>query len=98
MKKIEEQREELAKRYVSLSAPETTRLQMSWDFKNGFDAGVKARDAQWSAVVSELREFKFKSMHFPILTTNDEAADMANRVLNELLTKADQMLKEMGLK
>lgn len=62
-----------------------------------FIVSAKSRDAQWSAVASELREFKFKSMHFPILTTNDEAADMANRVLNELLTKANQILKEMGI-
>lgn len=55
-KSIEEQREELAEKYVSLSAPEMTRLQMSWDFKNGFDAGAKARDAEWFKVVNEFRE------------------------------------------
>lgn len=67
------------------------------EFREVYIDAAKSRDEQWSAVVNELREFKFKSMHFPTLTTNNEAVDMANRIMNELLTKADQMLREMGV-
>lgn len=96
-KSIEEQREELAKKYVSLSAPEMTRLQMLWDFKNGFDAGAKARDAQWSAVVNELRS----AVHcdYGCKTNQDHGWKVVkcNCGVEKSLIKADQMLKEMGI-
>ena len=52
----------------------------------------KSRDAQWSAVVSELKE----ALKFTI----EESGTSTNYNLKcrNSLTKADQMLKEMGMK
>jgi len=91
-KSIEEQREELAEKYVSLSAPEMTRLQMSWDFKNGFDTGANARDEQWLKVVNELETLYYNNPNIRQDAYNQGVRDCIRR-----LTKADQMLKDMGV-
>lgn len=38
-------------------------------------------------------EFRFESRHFPSILTNDEAVDLANRILNEIREEISEDLK-----
>ena len=53
-KSIEEKRDALADKYVSLSGPAITRFMMSWDFKNGFDSGLTIGLEQAKVLVERL--------------------------------------------
>lgn len=101
-KSIEAQAEEYAgKRYDKYLG---THISESWSItKANYLAGAKVRDVQWLEVVSELREALRKISDYSTLDGEKYnsyqdgwhgVADFAKREL----TKADQMLREMGIK
>ena len=60
--------------------------------RESFLAGAKARDVQWSAVVNGLETLYYNNPNVRQDAYNQGVRDCIAR-----LTKADQMLKEMGI-
>lgn len=99
-KSIEAQAEEYAgKRYDKYLG---THISESWSItKANYLAGAKVRDVQWAAVVNELKEaikhiIKNKNVH-PYEYHHYTRENIIS-LLSADLIKADQMLKEMGIK
>ena len=60
-KKLIEERDKLAERYVSLSSPELTLVSMKWDYRNGFDAGAQAVLKEVQGLVEALEQCRDES-------------------------------------
>lgn len=87
-KSIEEQAVQYA--YTKVSSKQNHNFHYA---EQGYFNGAKARDAQWSAVVNEYKNIINSALYgtwFSSVTMRD--------TLKGSITKADHLLKEMGIK
>ena len=96
--------EEQAKKYAAMayaSPKEKVIAMIAYD--HGANWAAKARDDQWQAVVNELRAslqyYKSNAMSFThCQEVSPDVEEYCNgEIADDTLTKADQMLKEMGV-
>lgn len=83
---------------------------LRWGFRNGFEKGAKARDAEWSAVVNELlvKLNTCKNDYWFMTNLLERYASDQGQAIDDCVkrmkfrtpmfdtSKADQMLKDMG--
>ena len=116
-KSIEEQAMEYSKESLSMEQKNILKTHMPDNFRvaqemerMAYLAGAKARDAQWSTVVNELRDSLSKILPEVYCLYQQETGLRLDKVGEKYdtvkikydrsklaLTKADQMLKEMGI-
>ncbi len=87
-------RDELAEKYASLSDPEITRLQMIWDYKNGYDAGVKTSQEEIKMLVAALESIQSLALgafDMPKTKFNAYCTEKSFRYASQALTQHRKM-------